>query len=698
MKLYYSYRDDFRIITGRNDEYVPYDNDTVIVIGGTIFVDGTIYLPNDNDEIPIRSSVKKVFLLIPDKNSYRKIIKQLTATDSSEPPVIEVDIDLEDFGDSAFENAVFPRVKILEGVKSLGKRVFANCPNLTLVKLPRSLKEIGDEAFSDCTALVNIVIPSKVENVGNNVFSGCTSLEKIFYWAGANFVDKLHADNNAKIIPYYRFDLPVGVTITSKPVFKTGKLNYFAETIDLKDATGDIIKATIEAKTFTCNNYLFTFNGCDTFTVTLVYYETDGSEDDLDDNDAVFDLLPDLDELNDVELIAYTELETDGSEDDLDDNDAVFDLLPDLDELNDVELIAYTELETDGSEDDLDDNDAVFDLLPDLDELNDVELIAYTELETDGSEDDLDDNDAVFDLLPDLDELNDVELIACGTCGKNLTWTFDGDTLTISGTGYMYNYSWQVNSKQINSPWYINRTLIKSVVIEDGVISIGDYAFYKCTNLISVTIPNGVISIGDWAFYECTNLTSVTIPNGVKIIGEYAFYWCESLSSITIPDSVKEIYEDAFCSCKSLTNMTIPASVELFGVYVFGYCDKLEKVTFLCDLDKIPNGTFNSCRSLKSVRLPDGITEIAEAAFKSCTSLTGVEIPNGVTIINHDAFDNCKSLSSVRLPASLSKIGNRIFNRCKKLGRIYYKSGTPIANNTFKSKLCDGNKARLIPY
>ena len=584
LKLYYRDGDGFRIITGRKDEYVLYDNDTVIVIGGTIFVDGTIYL---GTRLP--SNVKKVFLLIPDpdKNSYRKIIKQLTATDSSEPLVIEVDTDLEDFGDSAFENAVFPGVKILEGVKSLGKRVFANCPNLTLVELPHSLKEIGDEAFADCTALVNIVIPSKVENVGNNVFSGCKSLEKIFYWAGANFVDKLQAGNSAKTIPYYRFDLPDGVTIESNPVFKTGKLNYFAETIWIKNSTG-VVDVKIQSDTFTANGYTFTFDGVDTFTVT--------------------------EDVNKIMLDAAVSVE--------------------------AQEIAV---------------DAEIDL-------------------------------ARKKIVPP-------NIIDSGTCGANVTWTFDGDTLTISGTGYMYNYSWQVNSKQINSPWYINRTLIKSVVIEDGVISIGDYALYKCTNLISVTIPNGVIFIGDRAFYECTNLTSVTIPNGVKIIGEYAFYWCESLSSITIPDSVTRIHDDAFCSCKSLTNMTIPASVESFGVYVFGYCDKLENVTFLCDIDKIPNGTFNSCRSLKSVRLPDGITEIAKDAFKSCTSLTGVEIPNGVTIINHDAFDNCKSLSSVRLPASLSKIGNRIFNRCKKLGRIYYKSGTPIDNDAFKSKLRDGNKA-----
>ena len=105
-----------------------------------------------------------------------------------------------------------------------------------------------------------------------------------------------------------------------------------------------------------------------------------------------------------------------------------------------------------------------------------------------------------------------------GTCGANLTWTFveSTGTLTISGTGAMYDYS---SSSSYRAPWYNNRGQVLALVIEDGVTSIGDYAFQSCTKLTSVVIPNSVIYIGYRAFYYCTGVPSIMIPKSVKSIG-----------------------------------------------------------------------------------------------------------------------------------------------------------------------------------
>ena len=82
--------------------------------------------------------------------------------------------------------------------------------------------------------------------------------------------------------------------------------------------------------------------------------------------------------------------------------------------------------------------------------------------------------------------------------------------------------------------------------VPDGVTSIGDAAFYKCTSLTSITIPGRVTSIGDGAFDSCTSLTSITIPNGVTSIGEAAFYGCNSLTAVTFLGEAPKIANDAF--------------------------------------------------------------------------------------------------------------------------------------------------------
>ena len=160
-----------------------------------------------------------------------------------------------------------------------------------------------------------------------------------------------------------------------------------------------------------------------------------------------------------------------------------------------------------------------------------------------------------------------------GTCGENLTWTLDDEgTLTISGTGDMENYS------SHSSPFYY-RGAIKAVIIEDGVTSIGDYAFEYCSNLASITIPDSVTCIGNYAFYYCYNLESINIPDSVTSIGNYAFWNCSSLTSLTIPDSVTSIGNDAFSGCSSLTSINIPDSVTRIGDYAFCGCYNLESIT-----------------------------------------------------------------------------------------------------------------------
>ena len=325
--------------------------------------------------------------------------------------------------------------------------------------------------------------------------------------------------------------------------------------------------------------------------------------------------------------------------------------------------------------------------------------------------------------------------VKTGKCGDNVTYSLDTETgvLTISGTGDMADYS-------TYSPFDDNNS-VESVIIENGVTSIGGGVFEYCTSLISVTIPNSVTSIGDSAFFGCTSLTSVTIPNSVTSIGDSAFYNCTSLTSVTIPNTVTSIGDSAFYNCTSLTGVTIPDSVTSIGRSAFSTCKSLISVTIPNSVTSIGRSAFSNCTSLKSVTIPNSVTSIGDYAFYVCyftsenfvnnsnveldysskptivdTDAGGfcikdnelvnmrptyaigeVTIPNSVTSIDDDAFDSCINLKSVTIPDSVTNIGNKAFYNCKSLTSI------EVSDNNGNYSSVDGilfnkDKSELITY
>ena len=254
----------------------------------------------------------------------------------------------------------------------------------------------------------------------------------------------------------------------------------------------------------------------------------------------------------------------------------------------------------------------------------------------------------------------------CGADGDNLTWVLTSDgTLTISGNGKMKAYS----SSSV-APWYTMRTKVLSVVVEDGVTSIGSYAFYACLKLASVTLPEGIKSIGSYGFQNCTKLAEVTIPDGVTSIGSAAFYGCSSLTSMTIPDGVTSIGYSAFCGCSSLTSVTIPDGVTSIENCTFLNCSCLTSVTIPDGVTSIGNSAFYGCSSLTSVTIPEGVTSIGWHAFSGCRNLTSVTIPEGVTSIGNYAFYNCSSLTSVTILEGVTSIGGYAFYCCGNLTSV----------------------------
>ena len=260
-------------------------------------------------------------------------------------------------------------------------------------------------------------------------------------------------------------------------------------------------------------------------------------------------------------------------------------------------------------------------------------------------------------------------VVASGTCGTNLTWTLDSEgTLTISGTGEMTNFY------PSSAPWKGSKSSIKSVVVEDGVTSIGTYAFSGCSSLTSVTIPDSVIRIGAYAFYNCSSLSNVTIPKGVTRIYFSVFENCSSLTSVTIPGSVASIDAEAFSGCSSLTSVTIPGSVTSIGTDAFNNCSSLTAV-YISDLAAWCNISFasdfaNPLYYAKNLYLNDEL-------------ITDLVIPEGVTSIGGSAFNNCSNLTSVTIPASVTSIGRKAFNNCSSLTAVYISDLAAWCNISF---------------
>ena len=327
----------------------------------------------------------------------------------------------------------------------------------------------------------------------------------------------------------------------------------------------------------------------------------------------------------------------------------------------------------------------------------------------------------LFALLPMLAMAD-----ASGSCGTNVTYTFDSSTgtLTIQGSGAMTNYyPYSV------APWSSYENDIKTVIIEDGVTSIGYLAFSDCSGLTSVTIPNSVTSIGNQAFQGCSGLTSVTIPNSVTRIGYDAFRDCSGLTSINIPNSVTYIGSNAFEGCSGLTSITIPNSVTSIDYSAFRGCSGLTSIAVAqgntkydsrdncnaiiesasnkliagCKTTIIPNSVtsivdyaFYNCSGLTSVTIPNSVTSIGFAAFKGCSGLTSVTIGNSVTSIGGSAFSDCSSLTSVTIPNSVTSIGLYAFSGCSRLTSVTIgNSVTSIGYYAFSG--CSGLTSITIP-
>lgn len=207
-----------------------------------------------------------------------------------------------------------------------------------------------------------------------------------------------------------------------------------------------------------------------------------------------------------------------------------------------------------------------------------------------------------------------------GSCGDNLSWQFDGSTLTITGSGAMADYG-----DGNLPPWYDFRTEILALSLPQGLTHVGSVAFYGCENLAAVRIPDSVTDIGMLAFSGCSAVTMVTFNDGLVDIGDNAFEKCENLLELRLPDSLRTIGSHAFYFCTELRYVSIPGAVESYGSGIFSYCHGLTRADIGQSAGNLPGWTFYGCEQLTVVNTNEG--SVSAAALKVPNSGTPVLTP-----------------------------------------------------------------------
>ena len=235
---------------------------------------------------------------------------------------------------------------------------------------------------------------------------------------------------------------------------------------------------------------------------------------------------------------------------------------------------------------------------------------------------------------------------------ETMTAILDNNVMTISTT---------LEAEDMpERPWTNDEcSLIHSLVIEEGVTSIGSWAFAHGANLTSVTIANSVTFIDSYGFYNCYNLPRITLPEGVTTLEHAAFKLCGSLTEIEISSSVSSIKGEMFTLCGKLEDIRVHKDNANFSS-VDGILYNKDKTTVIIypegkndatfeipgTVATIYNGAFGNSR-LETISIPRSVTTIEINAFAYSAQLTSLTIPNSVTVIGDYAFDHCTGLKEV---------------------------------------------------
>ena len=262
-----------------------------------------------------------------------------------------------------------------------------------------------------------------------------------------------------------------------------------------------------------------------------------------------------------------------------------------------------------------------------------------------------------------------------------------------------------------------NRNLI-SVQLSDDVTGIGAEAF-SFSGISEILLPEGLVEIGDFAFMYCSNLRQLKLPASLTAIGKGVFRGMQALSafelpgegghfklwdnalmssdgkrlialpiasgntSFAVPEGVETIDDGAFADNAAIQSVSLPEGLISIGDGAFSWLSSLsEEIVLPSTLKHIGASAFNAYNAA-SITLPEGLQSIGAEAFRE-SKLTGISVPDSVNQLNTFAFGHSLSLTEAKLPAGVNSLPWGLFNGCEALRKVVIPAGvTGISGNAF---------------
>ncbi len=328
-------------------------------------------------------------------------------------------------------------------------------------------------------------------------------------------------------------------------------------------------------------------------------------------------------------------------------------------------------------------------------------------------------------------EPEDPENVASGSLG-NIDWIVDTEgVLNISGNGEMADYT-----RTATAPWTAYSSIITSIVVEDGVTSIGNYAFYNLINAKEITVSESVKYVGT-QFIRRTAIKEIELP-GLETLGNACFSATTNLETVILTESVKDVHGNVFQNTPITVkapensyaakyaqyykeryesdNVTFEANgVAEVPVLYFGFAGdnafyaiyeieennwhyeisgkgRMKNFPYICqetiDLGYrftptyyLENGVE---KNITTLALRDGLTTLGNTIFYKCTKATSVTLPQGITSVGQSVFWVCAKLSEIVIPEGVTTIGTAAFNGCVSLKTLYIPASvTTVAPGIF---------------